>query len=136
MAGDDRRRYCSHCRLCVYNLSAMDAAEAESLLRTETGRLCVRYYQRGDRKVMTRDCPKGLMAARMRVARTAAIAAGITLSAFGLGVQQEVAKQGSPSWADAMIDRGRSVPIVDKLVDRLFPQPPAELLGALPAAPP
>jgi hypothetical protein len=68
MKGDDKVRYCSECRLNVYNLSDMTSAEAEELLRSREGRLCVRYYQRKDGGVMTRDCPVGLRAVRRRIA--------------------------------------------------------------------
>jgi hypothetical protein len=59
MTGDERVRYCPHCRLNVFNLSEMGRTEAEELVAQATGRLCVRYYQRSDGTVMTQDCPGG-----------------------------------------------------------------------------
>lgn len=59
MRGDDRARLCNRCSLHVYNLSAMSPSEAEELVRQKEGRLCVRFYQRRDGTVMTRDCPVG-----------------------------------------------------------------------------
>lgn len=70
MKGDDRSRYCTDCKLNVYNLSGMTREEAEAFLRKSEGRLCVRYYRRADGKIMTRDCPQGLAEARRRFAMT------------------------------------------------------------------
>jgi hypothetical protein len=64
LSGDDRVRFCSHCRLNVYNLSDMPRAEAEQLVREREGRLCVRFYRRRDGTVLTDNCPVGLRAAR------------------------------------------------------------------------
>jgi hypothetical protein len=56
MAGTERVRFCDQCRLSVYNLSELDRAAAETLVRAHEGRLCVRFYRRPDGRVMTRDC--------------------------------------------------------------------------------
>src|SRR5437016_4820592 len=66
--GDDKVRYCGECKLNVYNLSGMDRDDAERLVRETEGRLCVRYFQRHDGTVITRDCPVGLRAIRKRIA--------------------------------------------------------------------
>src|SRR5438105_3053276 len=39
MTRDDRSRFCSECKLNVYNLSAMSKREAEALVRSAEGRL-------------------------------------------------------------------------------------------------
>jgi hypothetical protein len=62
MPGDARRRFCDQCRLHVYNLSAMSRAQAEELIRSTEGRLCVRLYRRRDGTVITQDCPVGFAA--------------------------------------------------------------------------
>lgn len=59
MYGNERRRFCGDCKLNVYNLSDMSAAEAESFLTNSEGRLCVRFYRRADGTVLTKDCPVG-----------------------------------------------------------------------------
>ena len=82
MAGDDRARFCSHCKLHVYNLSSMSREEAESLVVAKEGRLCVRFYQRADGTVMTKDCPIGL--ARLRIA--ARRVTGRVAAAFGIAL--------------------------------------------------
>lgn len=71
MRGDDRVRLCSSCDRKVYNLSAMTRDAAEQLLRDTRGASCVRFYRRRDGTVLTRDCPRGVIA---RVAQRAAAA--------------------------------------------------------------
>lgn len=68
MDGDERVRFCRLCRLNVYNLSEMNSADAEALIREKEGRLCVRFYRRGDGTVLTRNCPVGLRAIKRRLA--------------------------------------------------------------------
>src|SRR5689334_11488620 len=46
MEGDEKVRFCAHCRLNVFNLSAMDVEEAANLIAAQDGRLCVRFYRR------------------------------------------------------------------------------------------
>ena len=67
MRGDDRVRFCSHCKLNVYNLSDMPRAEAEQLVQQREGKLCVRFFKRHDGTVLTRDCPVGIRAVRQRL---------------------------------------------------------------------
>jgi hypothetical protein len=74
MRGNDRVRFCNHCRLHVYNLSSMSRQEALALVAQKEERLCVQFYRRSDGTVITRDCPVGL-----RTARRAAKHAGLFL---------------------------------------------------------
>lgn len=69
----DRVRHCGSCDLNVYNLSGMPRDEAENLVLAHAGgeRLCVQMHVRADGRVLTRDCPVGLRAARLRLARLA-----------------------------------------------------------------
>src|ERR1700694_2335684 len=67
MMGDERVRFCGACSLNVYNLSAMTRSEGENLIVRSEGRLCVKFYRRGDGSIITRDCPVGLRAIRDRV---------------------------------------------------------------------
>lgn len=80
MQGDDRVRYCDQCQLNVYHLSAMDRADAETLVQSTEGRLCIRFYRRRDGTVLTRDCPIGLSLRRRALAKSLA-AAGLV---FGM----------------------------------------------------
>src|SRR5579859_691193 len=60
MGGDDRVRFCDHCRKNVYNLSAMSARDATALLEAKGGNLCARMFQRADGTILTEDCPVGV----------------------------------------------------------------------------
>jgi hypothetical protein len=67
MIGNDRARFCGQCNLNVYNLSSMTKAEAEQLIGSTEGRLCVRYFSRADGSILTDNCPVGLRAVRRRM---------------------------------------------------------------------
>jgi hypothetical protein len=56
MSGDERVRFCEHCKLHVYNLSALTRLEAEDFLRQHEGQTCLRLFRRSDGTVLTRDC--------------------------------------------------------------------------------
>jgi hypothetical protein len=43
MRGDAAKRFCSHCGKFVHNLSEMPADQAEQLVCTSAGNLCVRF---------------------------------------------------------------------------------------------
>lgn len=66
MYGDERKRFCSECKLNVYNLSGMTRDEAERLITNHEGRLCVRFYRRADGSVITQDCPVGWARVKQR----------------------------------------------------------------------
>ena len=59
MYGNEGKRFCGDCKLNVYNLSGMTKYDAENLLMTSEGRVCVRYFKRSDGTVLTADCPVG-----------------------------------------------------------------------------
>jgi hypothetical protein len=81
MSGDERKRFCGDCKLNVYNLSGMTTYDAENLLRNSEGRLCVRYFQRKDGTVITKDCPVGWARVKERgiLAATAALSVVLAL---------------------------------------------------------
>ena len=133
MEGDDRSRFCLECKRNVYNISDMTTAEAEDLLRNREGRLCVRYFQRADGRIMTKDCPKGLMAARMRLARAVALTAGLVFGGFGVAIAK-VSGPPEKTWVDRAIDKGRTVPVVQDVIDKICPPPHgAFIAGGIPA---
>jgi len=70
MAGDNRVRFCGHCRQNVYNVEALPRAEAVRLIAAREGRLCVRFHRRSDGTVVTADCWARLRAARRKGALT------------------------------------------------------------------
>lgn len=80
MSGDDRVRRCSECKLNVYNLSEMSRREAEKLIASREGRLCVRFYRRADGTVITRNCPVGFRQLVRRVSRVAGTALSALMS--------------------------------------------------------
>jgi len=87
MIGTDRVRFCGQCSLNVYNLSAMTRDEAESLIAANEGRLCIRFYRRGDGSIITQDCPVGLRAVRQRIScvtKAVASAALTILASLGM----------------------------------------------------
>ena len=86
---EERKRFCRQCSLHVYDLSGMSATEAEELIESSVGRLCVNFYQRPDGKVMTDDCPAALKALRNRYRKVAAFMAGILCSVPWLPLQAQ-----------------------------------------------
>jgi hypothetical protein len=98
MTGDNRVRFCGHCQLNVYNISALSRIEAEKLITSTEGRLCARLFRRDDGTILTKDCPVGLRALRRRVAkRGAAVFAAVVSSAAAVFGQQSSAKD-KKSW--------------------------------------
>ncbi|MCA1815382.1 MAG: hypothetical protein LC746_03045 [Acidobacteria bacterium] len=87
MRGDERVRFCDQCSLNVYNLSGLTRREAEKLLTSAEGRLCVRFYRRADGTILTNSCPVGLRAIKRRVSRVATAILSAVVSFFtGLGI--------------------------------------------------
>jgi len=92
MIGTDRVRFCGQCSLNVYNLSAMTRDEAESLIAANEGRLCVRFYRRGDGSIISQDCPVGLRAVRQRISSvTKAVASAALAILASLGMHNLLA---------------------------------------------
>jgi len=80
MQGDERVRYCTECKLKVYNFSEMTSSEVEQLIAETEGRLCARFYRRADGTMLTRDCPNGFRAAAIQAARVASAAFAALMS--------------------------------------------------------
>jgi hypothetical protein len=83
MSGGDRVRFCSQCRLHVYNLSALTRESAEAFLRNAEGSVCVRLYRRPDGTVLTRDCRDMLGAIRRQAALWLGLVAMLLLALLG-----------------------------------------------------
>ena len=98
MVGSEQVRFCGHCSLNVYNLSGMSKQEAESLIASTEGRLCIRFYRRSDGTILTDNCPVGLRAIRRRLSRikTAIISAALSFLA-GLGIYAGLSDSSEPS---------------------------------------
>jgi hypothetical protein len=110
MTGDDRVRFCRSCRLHVYNLSALSRQDAETLLREKEGHICVRFYERADGTVLTRECRGAFDASRKFLAATAAgvvaLAGLLLVLAFSLDPERAPARKPTrttgnvPPWID------------------------------------
>lgn len=48
MQGDEKKRYCEHCKLHVHNLSAMTLSEQREVLSPGSTRKCISYLTRTD----------------------------------------------------------------------------------------
>jgi TonB family protein len=84
MTGDEKKRFCRHCRLNVYNISEMSSAEAQQLLfNSDSSKpLCVRLYRRFDGTVITKNCPVGLKKIRAQWCRFVQAIGAAVLWAF------------------------------------------------------
>lgn len=126
MAGDDRVRYCTECKLNVYNISEMTRSEAEELIRAHEGRLCVRFFRRADGTILTKNCPRGLRTLVRRVSRIAGAvltAAMSVASAFSQtppkDTQQTQQSQGNTGMELTVVDpSGALIPNADILLCR------------------
>jgi len=103
MTGDNRVRHCAECSLSVYNISAMTRHEAEELIRTHEGRLCVRFFRRADGTILTKNCPRGLQRLVRRVSRIAAAVLAATMS-----VGSAFSQAGSKATQQAQENQGDS----------------------------
>src|SRR5215467_11000657 len=114
MCGDDRVRFCGQCSQNVFNLSAMTTKEAEDLIRRADGRLCVRYYRRGDGTILTRNCPVGLQAIRERLTSTRTQVVAACLSLLGylgfLGAYKLIDRELDREKNTVLLDDGPSAP--------------------------
>jgi hypothetical protein len=86
MAGDARKRHCGECRLDVFNFSEMTQREVDRVLerakkraaKHSDARLCVRYVQREDGSIVTKQCATGFRANLLRAVRwTSAMVAAL-----------------------------------------------------------
>jgi hypothetical protein len=120
MTGDNTTRFCGECKLSVYNISAMTAAEAAALIERTEGRLCVRLHKRKDGTVLTRNCPVGLRAAARRATRAAGAALTAVLGLFS----------GVTAWAGGPQNRDEPHTLMGRPVR---PQEPEVLMGKMAA---
>jgi len=74
MRGDDRTRHCDQCNLNVYNLADMPRGEAEQLVASHEGQLCIRMHVRIDGTFIAQNCPVGMRLARRAAARVVGFA--------------------------------------------------------------
>lgn len=80
MRGNEQVRFCDKCSLNVYNLSSLSKRDAERLVMSAEGRLCVRFYRRADGSILTQNCPVGLHALKRRLSRVGKATVSAVLS--------------------------------------------------------
>lgn len=100
MYGNERKRFCSECKLNVYNISEMTKDEAENFILRSEGRLCLRIYQRRDGTVITRDCPVGWQRVKRRVSlvykAALGLAGGFLAGVLGVGASRAMDSLSGP----------------------------------------
>lgn len=135
MRGDERRRRCHACKLDVYDLSAMTRDEGEALLRSATGRTCVRFARRPDGTIVTGDCLTVAAGLRRRTRLVAAAVAGF----LGLGGAALAGSAASTGGLSAW-QTWKKVPfsfVAAALPAGWVPQEPGPTMGAIcPSVPP
>ena len=123
MPGTDRLRYCSHCRLNVYNLAVMSRDEVASLVQNRQGRLCARLYRRSDGWATLRDCARGRK--RRNVRRVVALVGLLLLGSLGwlLRVAGDRDRSVHPRWVREVIEWVDPQPGGGMVVGQLCPPP-------------
>ncbi len=133
MSGNDRIRHCELCKLNVYNLSDMSHNEAERLINTHEGRLCIRYVQRPDGKIMTRHCPKGeVVRGRKKLALVLVSAMAFAVASIASVV---VPREKKEDWYQSTKANARKIEPFKSIIDKLDPQPAPHVMVGEIAAP-
>jgi hypothetical protein len=105
MEGDERTRFCSQCKLNVYNIAEMSTKDAAALVRKNEGKVCLKLYMRADGTVITDNCPVGLRKIRDRMKR---VAVAVITSLAWVGLISSAQAQGL---VGAPIDSKYGVPV-------------------------
>ncbi|MDB6133521.1 MAG: hypothetical protein JWM59_1764 [Verrucomicrobiales bacterium] len=79
MDGDDKKRFCTECRLHVHNLSAMDTKERAEVLSQPADGICIAYELRPDGGMVTPSRWFRLPFHRMGLSVAAALAAAFPM---------------------------------------------------------
>jgi hypothetical protein len=98
MEGDERVRFCRECGKHVYNLTVMDAGEAEALIREKEGRLCVRMYRRRDGTALAGNCPRGLATMRRNLLLQTGLLATLFAAVPGFAMVRRLLGADSTLW--------------------------------------
>ena len=103
MIGNDQVRFCEHCKLHVTNLSSLTRQDAIRLVARSQGRLCVRFVQRPNGRVLTNQVPEKLHHIARRVSRIAAGAFTATLSLSSAAAQESAPTRDAPSAVQRLV---------------------------------
>lgn len=87
MIGNNRVRFCEHCKLQVTNLSGLTRQEAMRIVAQSEGRLCVRFVRRNDGSILSKPMPEQLHQISRRVSRLAAGAFSATITLTSVAAQ-------------------------------------------------
>jgi hypothetical protein len=136
MKGDDQVRYCSLCKLSVYNLPAMDPDKVKKLVLESEGRICGRLYERNDGRVMAADCPMPFQKVRKHLAWALASAFLVFLSL--LSYATTISENGQRSTREETIERMRRAEPFKTVLNLIYPKPtpPRFVMGAIAAPSP
>lgn len=130
MHGGAKERFCDSCQHEVHDLSAMTRREAEALLASDSGSLCVRYTMRGQEMVFQPEASPRLMA-QLRglnsLVAAAAVAIPLLIGGCDMGAGPEPQAQ-----APIVIQEGQPLQLQTGAAKP--PAPPAE--QPVEAAPP
>jgi hypothetical protein len=80
MEGTERVRYCSKCKLQVYDFDSIELPEAESMIFKMEGKRNPTLFKKHDGKFLTSDCPVGVRTSQIRI--MAVIGGAITIVAL------------------------------------------------------
>jgi hypothetical protein len=101
----------------------MTEVEAAGLIAEHSGRVCVRFYQRGDGTVVTRDCPGGQRSRRRWLVGGLGVLAA--LAAGYVGVLMSFAEsprlRGTLGWRVRQLTSGIQADPVRRFVDWIDP---------------
>jgi len=122
MYGDDRKRFCSECKLNVYNLSGMTRAEAASLVTNHEGRLCVSFFRRADGTILTADCPVGWAKIKQRTRLYATAVASLVMALFTGVLFVSLFSKSKPTIGDLRFPF--PMPTPERIAGGISPMPP------------
>ena len=131
MTGDARVRFCGKCAKNVYNLSEMSREEAQALLASTEGGMCVRLYKRQDGTVLTADCPVGVRKKRVRRVMAATFGAGIVTAGAALTLASFATMGERAPTMGAVVQSPETQPVM-----KMGEIAPTETAAANPPAPP
>src|SRR5919107_270707 len=117
MAGDERVRFCAHCRMHVHNLSEFTPGEALDLVLRSGGRLCLSIERDARGLPRTRALAEPLYQIGRRVSRLAAGAFGAALtlcSAAAVRAQETAPAQINPETPPAQETQTNNPPPVEQ----------------------
>jgi hypothetical protein len=138
MVGDERVRFCGRCEKNVYDLSALTASQAESLLRERGESMCVRFFRRSDGTILTSDCPVGARKRFWRRAATAAVATGLAAAGITMATAtSDISELGkvAPTMGEPTIEMVGGLESAEELMGD-FAAPPEQLREELGEPPP